>query len=122
MHIPLQAPEEFTEKYIGSYREGWHALRKKRQNAVKDLGLIPASSPMKRMATTDDWDNLSEEEKRYNDKRMAVYAGMVDAMDNHIGRLIQYLKESGQYDNTVIIFTSDNGPAASDVPLYRFCS
>ena len=72
---------------------------------------------MKRMATTDDWDNLSEEQKRYNDKRMAVYAGMVDAMDHHIGRLIQYLKESGQYDNTVIIFTSDNGPAAGDVPL-----
>ena len=72
---------------------------------------------MKRMETTDDWDNLSEEEKLYNDKRMAVYAGMVDAMDHHIGRLIQYLKESGQYDNTVIIFTSDNGPAASDVPL-----
>ena len=117
VHIPVQAPKEFTEKYIGSYREGWHALRKNRQNAVKDLGLIPASAPMKRMATTDDWDKLSEEEKRYNDKRMAVYAGMVDAMDHHIGRLIQYLKESGQYDNTVIIFTSDNGPAAGDVPL-----
>ena len=72
---------------------------------------------MKRMAATDDWDDLSEEEKRYSDKRMSVYAGMVDAMDHHIGRLIQYLKESGQYDNTVIIFTSDNGPAAGDVPL-----
>ena len=77
---------------------------------------MPANAPMKRMATTDDWDKLSEEEKRYNDKRMAVYAGMVDALDHHIGRLIQYLKESGQYDNTVIIFTSDNGPAAGDVP------
>ena len=117
VHIPVQAPKKFTEKYIGRYSEGWHALRKNRQNAVKDLGLIPANAPMKRMATTDDWDDLSEEEKRYNDKRMAVYAGMVDAMDHHIGRLIQYLKESGQYDNTVIIFTSDNGPAASDVPL-----
>jgi len=117
VHIPVQAPKEFTEKYIGSYKYGWHALRKDRQNAVKDLGLIPASVPMKRMATTDDWDKLSEEEKRYNDKRMAVYAGMVDAMDHHIGRLIQYLKESGQYDNTVIIFTSDNGPAASELPL-----
>ena len=117
VHIPVQAPKKFTEKYIGRYSEGWHALRKNRQNAVKDLGLIPANAPMKRMATTDDWDDLSEEEKRYNDKRMAVYAGMVDAMDHHIGRLIQYLKESGQYDNTVIIFTSDNGPAASELPL-----
>ena len=117
VHIPVQAPKEFTEKYIGSYRDGWHALRKNRQNAVKDLGLIPANASMKRMAATDDWDDLSEEEKRYSDKRMSVYAGMVDAMDHHIGRLIQYLKESGQYDNTVIIFTSDNGPAAGDVPL-----
>ena len=117
VHIPVQAPKEFTEKYIGSYRDGWHALRKNRQNAVKDLGLIPANASMKRMAATDDWDDLSEEEKRYSDKRMSVYAGMVDAMDHHIGRLIQYLKESGQYDKTVIIFTSDNGPAAGDVPL-----
>ena len=117
VHIPVQAPKEFTEKYIGSYRDGWHALRKNRQNAVKDLGLIPANASMKRMAATDDWDDLSEEEKGYSDKRMSVYAGMVDAMDHHIGRLIQYLKESGQYDNTVIIFTSDNGPAAGDVPL-----
>ena len=117
VHIPVQAPKEFTEKYIGSYRDGWHALRKNRQNAVKDLGLIPANASMKRMAATDDWDDLSEEEKRYSDKRMSVYAGMVDAMDHHIGRLIQYLKESDQYYNTVIIFTSDNGPAAGDVPL-----
>lgn len=117
VHIPVQAPKAFTKEYIGSYKDGWHALRKNRQKAVKDLGLLPASAPMKRMPSTADWDDLSEEEKRYNDKRMAVYAGMVDAMDHHIGRLIQYLRDSGQYDNTIILFTSDNGPAAADLPL-----
>jgi len=116
VHIPIQAPKAFTEKYIGSYKDGWHVLRENRQKAVKDLGLLPASAPMKRMPSTTDWDELSEEEKRFNDKRMAVYAGMVDAMDHHIGRLIEYLKDSGQYDNTIIMFSSDNGPAAADVP------
>ena len=120
VHIPIQAPKAFTEKYIGSYKDGWHVLRKNRQKAVKDLGLLPASAPMKRMPSTTDWSALSEEEKRYNDKRMAVYAGMVDAMDHHIGRLIRYLKDSDQYNNTIIIFTSDNGSSAGEVPALWF--
>ena len=70
---------------------------------------------MVKMATSVDWDSLSDAEKQYESKKMAVYAGMVDAMDHHIGRLITYLKETGQYDNTVFIFTSDNGPACTDV-------
>jgi len=114
VHIPVQAPKAFTEKYVGTYKDGWDALRLARQQAVKDLGLLPAEAPMKRMPTTASWEALSEEEQRYNDKRMAVYAGMVDAMDHHIGRLIQYLKATNQHDNTVIIFTSDNGAEASD--------
>lgn len=120
VHIPIQAPKAFTEKYIGSYKDGWHVLRKNRQKAVKDLGLLPASAPMKRMPSTTNWSALSEEEKRYNDKRMAVYAGMVDAMDHHIGRLIRYLKDSDQYNNTIIIFTSDNGSSAGEVPALWF--
>lgn len=114
VHIPVQAPREFTEKYIGTYQQGWDVLRDNRQRAVKALGLVPQDAPMKRMATTADWQQLSAEEQRYQDKRMAVYAGMVDAMDFHIGRLMQYLKDIGEYDNTVIIFTSDNGPEGSD--------
>jgi len=116
VHIPVQAPKAFTEKYVGTYKGGWDQLRQSRQQAVKDLGLLPANAPMKRMATTANWDDLTEEEQRFNDKRMAVYAGMIDAMDHHIGRLMQYLKDSGQYDNTVVIFTSDNGAEASELP------
>lgn len=114
VHIPVQAPREYTEKYIDTYKDGWTHLREQRQLAVKKLGLIRPDAPMKTMHTTDDWDALSAEEKRYNAKRMAVYAGMVDAMDFHIGRLLQHLKDIGEYDNTVIIFTSDNGPEPSD--------
>jgi arylsulfatase A-like enzyme len=114
VHIPVQAPAEYTEKYINTYVDGWTALRERRQRAVKDLGLIPADAPMKTMVTTTDWNALDASEQRYNAKRMAVYAGMVDAMDFHMGRLIQHLKAIGEYQNTIIIFTSDNGSEPSD--------
>ena len=114
VHIPVQAPREYTEKYLDTYQSGWSVLRAKREKAVKDLGLIAKDAPVKTMNTTLDWNGLSAEEKRFNSKRMAVYAGMVDAMDFHIGRLVAYLKAIGEYNNTVIIFTSDNGPEPSD--------
>ena len=66
------------------------------------------------MPTTTDWDALAPEQKQYEARRMEVYAGMADAMDHHVGRLVAYLKESGQYDNTVFVFLSDNGSEASD--------
>lgn len=114
VHIPVQAPREYTEKYINTYKGGWSKLKEDRQQAVKDLGLIRSDAPVKIMNSTQDWDALTEEEQRFNSKRMAVYAGMIDAMDYNIGRLISYLKDSGEFDNTVIIFTSDNGPEPSD--------
>jgi len=113
VHIPVQAPQAFTDKYMGVYEAGCDVLRNQRQARAKQLGIIPADSDMVRMSTTADWDSFSAEQQRYNAKRMAVYAGMVDAMDHHIGRLVDYLKRSGQYDNTVFIFTSDNGSEAS---------
>jgi arylsulfatase len=61
------------------------------------------------MHTSSDWDALSQDDKRYNAKRMAVYAGMIEAMDFHIGRLVDHLKANGEFDNTIFIFTSDNG-------------
>ena len=113
VHIPVQAPREFTDKYMGVYDAGWTALREQRQSRARELGLVPAAAGMVTMSTTNDWDAYTAEEQRYHAKRMAVYAGMVDAMDHHIGRLIEYLKSIGQYDNTIFIFTSDNGSEAS---------
>ena len=120
VHIPVQAPQEFTDKYTGVYQSGWVELRKQRQARAKKLGVIPADSAMVSMSTTNDWDSYTADEQRYHAKRMAVYAGMVDAMDHHLGRLIEYLKSVGQYDNTVFIFTSDNGSEASggDTPRH----
>ena len=68
---------------------------------------------MVRMSTTDNWESYSPEMRRYHAKRMAVYAGMVAAMDHHLGRLVQHLKDIGRYEDTIFIFTSDNGAEAS---------
>jgi len=114
VHIPVQAPREFTDKYMGTYDEGREKLREKRLGRAKTKKVVPPETEMVTMATTKDWESLSDSEKQYESRKMAVYAGMVDAMDFHIGRLITYLKETGQYDNTVFIFTSDNGAEASD--------
>jgi arylsulfatase/uncharacterized sulfatase len=113
-HIPVQAPKEFVDKYKDKYRDGWTALRKARRDKAVELGLIPKDTPMVTMATTTDWDALGEQDKQYQARRMEVYAAMADAMDHHVGRLISYLKETGEYDNTVFVFLSDNGPEASD--------
>jgi arylsulfatase A-like enzyme len=113
VHIPVQSPQEFTDKYMTTYNDGWEELRKQRQARAEELGIIPRGTAMVDMSTTGDWESYSTDEQRYHAKRMAVYAGMIDAMDHHLGRLITYLKSTGQYDNTVFIFTSDNGSEAS---------
>ena len=113
-HIPVQAPKEFVDKYKGKYNEGWTALRKARRDKAIELGLIPKNTSMVTMATTSDWDALSETDKRHQARRMEVYAAMAEAMDHHVGRLIAHLKDTGEYDNTVFIFLSDNGAEPSD--------
>lgn len=113
VHTPVQAPQQFIDNYIDVYDSGWDALREQRMQRAVALGIVPPDIPMVHMATTDQWDALSADDKRYQAKRMAVYAGMIEAMDFHIGRLIEFLKERQQYDNTIFIFTSDNGSEAS---------
>lgn len=113
VHTPVQAPQQFIDNYLDVYDSGWDALREQRMQRAVALGIVPPDTPMVRMATTDQWDALSADDKRYQAKRMAVYAGMIEAMDFHIGRLIEFLKDRKQYDNTIFIFTSDNGSEAS---------
>jgi arylsulfatase A-like enzyme len=113
-HVPVQAPREFIDKYKGVYKDGWTALRTARRDKAAALGLIPKNTPMVTMGTTADWNALSASDKLYEARRMEVYAGMADAMDFHVGRLIAHLKETGEYDNTVFVFLSDNGSEGSD--------
>lgn len=109
-HWPLQAPDEYLEKYEGWYEEGYEAVRQERLQRMKLLGLIdndlPAHTPMKQLPT---WDELTPEQQRTEAKRMQVYAAMVDNMDHNIGRILAYLDGTGELDNTVVVFMSDNG-------------
>lgn len=113
VHIPVQAPQEYIDRYMGVYDEGWDHLRQARHDRAVALGVLPEPVPMVRMSTTADWGALSTERQRYEAKRMAVYAGMIEAMDANIARLVAYLDAQGQLDNTLFIFTSDNGAEGS---------
>ena len=113
VHIPVQAPASFRDKYQGVYDAGWTELRKRRQARARELGIVPRDAGMVTMSTTDDWAAYSPQMQRYHARRMEVYAGMVDAMDHHLGRLVEHLKRIGRYEDTVFIFTSDNGSEAS---------
>ena len=113
-HIPVQAPRSYIDKYAGRYKDGWTALRKARRERAVALGLVPKDSPMVTMASTENWNALTPDQQRYQQRRMEVYAGMAEAMDASVGRLIAHLKQTGQYDNTVFVFLSDNGAEPSD--------
>ncbi|RPH42145.1 MAG: arylsulfatase [Burkholderiales bacterium] len=113
-HAPLQAPREFVVRQAGRYDAGWEALRRARRDRAATLGVIPPDVPMARMSTHRTWDALSETERRHQARSMEVYAAMAEAMDHHVGRLVDYLKARGQYEDTVFVFLSDNGPEGSD--------
>lgn len=111
IHIPVQAPPEFTANYAGRYDDGWRALREARHARAQEIGLIPQGAPLGPMAPgSRRWDELSEEERRLYAARMEVNAAMLEAMDHEVGRFIDHLKAEGVYENTVFVVTSDNGP------------
>jgi len=114
IHIPVQAPQEFIDRYKGRYDAGWEAMRKERHQRAQALGLIPQGAPLAaRPPDFRPWNSLSAEDRALYAARMEVNAAMLEAMDFHIGRLIAHLKASGQYDNTVFVVSSDNGPEPS---------
>ena len=113
-HVPVQAPRKLVEKYKGRYNAGWDVLRQARRDKAVALRLVPTGTPITTMATIARWNTLDEKERHHQAREMEVYAAMADAMDQHVGRLVAHLKSTGQYDNTVFVFLSDNGPEGSD--------
>ena len=109
-HYPLQAPDEYIEKYMGAYEAGWDSIRAQRYARQVEMGLLPAGLTLPPIAAAPAWDTLSDEDKRLYAKRMSVYAGMLENVDSNLGRLTAYLDKIGEADNTVIVFMSDNGP------------
>ena len=115
IHIPIQAPREFTDRYEGVYSDGWDAVRQQRYERAREIGLIPDDAlPPERHPDLRAWDSLSDKERAHYERSMMVNAGMLEAMDFHVGRLISYLEETEELENTVFIVTSDNGPEFND--------
>lgn len=108
-HWPLQAPDDTIKKYKGKYDQGPEALRKKRLQNLKSMNLISENVTPHPMENIRPWDELSEQERAVQSRKMEIYAAMVDHMDDGVGRIIQLLKDKKQFENTVIVFISDNG-------------
>ena len=113
VHIPVQAPQQYIDRYMGRYDKGWHQLREERMARAIELGILSEAVTLAEMSTTAEWADLSPEVQRYEAKRMAVYAGMIEAMDAHIGRLLAFLEQRGELEQTIFVFTSDNGAEGS---------
>lgn len=115
-HWPLQAPAEYIEKYKATYRAGWDKLRAQRLEKMKAMGLVSAALNLPpRWDGVPVWESLTPEQQQLEARKMAVYAAMVENMDHSIGRILDYLRDSGQLDNTLIVFMSDNGADAANI-------
>jgi arylsulfatase A-like enzyme len=113
-HTPIQAPAPFIDAYRGRYTEGWAKVREARILKLKDYGLLADNATLAAGPSQQEWNALTAEQQYFEARRMQAYAGMATAMDHEIGRLFAWLRESGEYDNTVFVLLSDNGAAASE--------
>ena len=114
-HWPLQVDEKYWTKYKGRYDGGYEKLKESRLNSLIQAGFIPKDSDLPpNHERVMPWDSLTSHEQKIESRKMELYAGMVDNLDFNIGRIIKHLKDIGEYENTLIIFMSDNGAAAED--------
>jgi arylsulfatase len=109
-HWPIQARDEDIDRYRGRYNEGYEVLRQRRWAGWKAAGMASKNAEMPNLPPSyKAWDSLSDKERAGSIRTMEVYAAMIERMDTEIGRVLDYLRSSGQLDNTLIMFQSDNG-------------
>lgn len=119
-HFPLHAPKEEIAKYADRYHGGWDQLREERLERMKQQGIVPDSTLLSprstwrnygetKTGTNPAWDTLPEDRRLDLARRMAIYAAMIDRLDQQIGRVVEDLRAAGELDNTLLVFTSDNG-------------
>lgn len=122
-HWPLQVPGEWLDRYAGAYDAGYDALREENLANLKAAGVLAPDHPLPpRNPEVTPWADLSPEARRVEARKMELYAAMVENLDHHVGRLVDWLKETGEYDNTLLVFMSDNGAATEDFwedPAFR---
>lgn len=120
-HTPWQAPPEVTAKYMDTYAKGWDVLRKERFERLKANDILPTDAQLPpRPTNLRAWSSLSSTEQKVEANKMAVYAAMIEMLDNSVGRLVQHFKDIGEYNNTVFIVYSDNGGESVSAGLTFF--
>jgi arylsulfatase len=117
MHAPHHVAREWADRYAGQFDDGWDAYRERVLARQKELGVMPPDAELSRHdPDVPDWDSLPPEARRLATRMMEVYAGFLSHTDHHIGRLLDFLKETGEFDNTLIMVVSDNGASPEGGP------
>jgi arylsulfatase len=117
MHSPHHVPREWADRYKGRFDDGWDAYREKVFMRQKELGIVPADAELSRHdPDVQPWDECSPEEKRLYARMMEVFAGFLEHTDHHIGRLLDFLRSIGEFNNTLIMLLSDNGASSEGGP------
>ncbi len=115
-HGPLQVPDDWLRRYKNQYDEGWDVIRLRRLARMQELGIVEEGvSTAGRLWFLPRASMLAPGVRVLQGRKMELYASMVEYMDDQIGRVFNYLKEIGEYDNTVVIFFSDNGAEGNDL-------
>ncbi len=116
-HAPHHVPRKWADKYKGDFDDGWDAYRERTFARQKELGLVPADAELSRHdPDVQDWDSLSADERRLYARMMEVFAGFLEHADHHIGRMLAFLKDLGELDNTLVMLISDNGASSEGGP------
>ncbi len=116
-HAPHHVPREWADKYKGVFDDGWDAYRERTFARQKELGLVPKDAELSRHdPDVQDWDSLSPDERRLYARMMEVFAGFLEHADHHIGRLLAFIKDLGELDNTLVMLISDNGASSEGGP------
>jgi arylsulfatase A-like enzyme len=116
-HAPHHVPKEWIDKYAGAFDDGWEHYREKVFDRQKALGIMPADAELSRHdPDVPDWDSLPPEARRLSSRMMEVFAGFLSHTDHHLGRLLDFLRELDELDNTIVMVVSDNGASAEGGP------
>ena len=119
VHDPLHLPDDWLDRYAGAYDDGYAAVREQRLAQMKKLGLVPQGTELGPwLAMVPRWAELGPEQRKSEARRMELYAAMVENVDFHIGRVLDHLRKNGLYDNTLVVFFSDNG--ANGAPMHAY--
>ncbi len=112
-HAPHHVPREWADRYAGQFDDGWDAYRERVFARQKALGIMPADTELSRHdPDVPAWESLSPDARRLAARMMEVFAGFLSHTDHHLGRVLDFLRETGQFDNTLIMLVSDNGASA----------